>query len=331
MSPVEAAEASQCPACLGTRTRRTFEAGGKRFSRCRTCRTLFVDPPPSADDTRGIYADRRYFVNPRFGLGDHYGYKDYLADRDEIEEKFAGLLGRIEEYVEQGDLLDLGSGPGLLVAVANARGWRARGLDLNPWAVEFARQELGLDVEQGSLEEAELPEASLDALTMMDVIEHVPEAAGLLEESARVVREGGVLAVLTPDAGSPVTRAIGRRWPEPQRGIEHAVLFSVRGLSSLLRRHGFEPIGWHSIGKVTTLKTLVADVAPAAPALARLAQRILGESSLGRRKFDVDPRAKFCLYARRVEPVSLAPRAGAGLESPPRIRRPRPSGERQNQ
>jgi 2-polyprenyl-3-methyl-5-hydroxy-6-metoxy-1,4-benzoquinol methylase len=318
---VQATEPSRCPACLAVRTRRAFEAGGQEFKRCRSCHTLFVDPPPSAEDTRDIYADRRYFLNPRFGLGDHYGYKDYLADRDEIEEKFAGILGQIENYVPTGELLDLGSGPGLLVAVANARGWNARGLDLNPWAVEYAQAELGQPVEHGSLEEAQLPEGSLDALTMMDVIEHVPDPNRLLEHAARVIRVGGVLAVLTPDAGSPVTRVLGRRWPEPQRGIEHAVLFSVRGLSQLLKRHGFEAAGWHSIGKVTTLQTLVADVAPAAPKLARAAQGVLSRTPLGRRRFDVDPRAKFCLYARRVEAGPSAAPAATELESPPRIRR----------
>jgi hypothetical protein len=109
-----------------------------------------------------------------------------------------------------------------------------------------------------------------------------------------------VLAILTPDAGSPVSRLLGSRWPEVKRVPEHLVLFSVKGLKDLLARHGYEFLGWHSIGKRSSLATLLADVSPIAPGLGkRLQGRLARGGRVGSWEFELDPRTKFCLYARK--------------------------------
>jgi SAM-dependent methyltransferase len=135
---------------------------------------------------------------------------------------------------------------------------------------------------------------------MMDLIEHVSESDALVARAAEITKPGGVLAILTPDAGSPVSRLLGRRWPEVKRVPEHLVLFSVVGLKALLSRHGYEVLEWHSIGKRSSLAALAADVSPIAPRLgSRLRNRLAG-SRVGEYQFELDPRTKFCLYARRV-------------------------------
>ena len=238
---------------------------GLRFLRCGSCRTLFVDPAPAAGAGAALYAGERYYANPSFDSpesGGFFGYKDYLADRAHIERKFERVLERLERHASPGRLLDVGSGPGFLLAAARRRGWEARGVDPNPWAVRHARDELGLDVVEGTLDDVEVGE-SYDALTMMDVIEHVSDPDALVSRAAGLTRPGGALAVLTPDAGSPVSRAMGRRWPEARRAPEHLVLFSAGGLEQLLRRHGWTPVDRHSIGKESSLATLAADMAPA--------------------------------------------------------------------
>jgi 2-polyprenyl-3-methyl-5-hydroxy-6-metoxy-1,4-benzoquinol methylase len=260
-----------------------------------------MEQPPGSAATERIYTGERYFANPEYEQGELCGYKDYLADREEIEGKFARVLAHVERWTGPGRLLDVGAGPGFLVKVAGDRGWQAQGLDLNPWAVRYAQEDLGVKVEAGTLVQAGFGDAQFDALTMMDLIEHFAEPERELAEAARVTRPGGLLAVLTPDAGSPVTRAVGARWPEVQRAPEHMVLFSVLGLAAALRRNGFEPLGWHSIGKTSSVSTLIADLSPAAPRAGRLAGRLVTGRALGNRRIELDPRAKFCLYARRVE------------------------------
>lgn len=205
----------------------------------------------------------------------HHGYLDYLADREFIEQKFDRVLAQLEQWVRPARLLDVGAGPGFLLNAARHRGWEAEGIDLNPWAAEHARCELRARVTVGTLEGAAFEDASFDAVTMMDLIEHVEDPAAAVAEAARITRHHGGLAILTPDAGSPVSRLLGARWPEVQRAPEHLVLFSVRGLSELLEHHGYEVLGWHPIGKVSSVATLLADVAPLAPGTAQAADRFL--------------------------------------------------------
>ena len=289
-----------CPACRATASARAMVVREFDFHRCRSCASLFCVNPPEALDA--VYADDSYFVNPDFDApqtAGFRGYRDYLADRRFIEAKFARVLERVEGLRGPGDLLDVGCGPGFLLAAARERGWRPIGIDLNGWAAAYAREELGLDARAVALDGAGFSDATFDAVTMMDLIEHVPDPDVLVAGAVRLLRPGGVLAVLTPDAGSPVSRALGRRWPEVQRAPEHLVLFSARGLAALLGRHGLEVRARHSIGKETDVRTLVSDVAPAAPGISRALARAAERTGLAGRVVDVDPRTKFVMYATR--------------------------------
>lgn len=288
-----------CPACGRPRSRPSVRSREYAFRRCATCATLFLHEPPDPERTASLYAGPEYFANPRFsagGEGGYHGYKDYVADSVHIERKFGEVLRVVERFRAPGTLLDVGAGPGFLLREARRRGWRGHGLDLNPWAVQQAAL-IGEDVRRGALPLADARANTLDAVTMMDVLEHVRDPAALVADAARQLRPGGVLAVLTPDAGSPVSRALGSRWPEVQRAPEHIVLFSVRGLGRLLERHGLRPVGWHSVGKASTVGTLVADVAPTAGRLGTLAARLVEGRALADRELEIDPRTKFVLYA----------------------------------
>jgi 2-polyprenyl-3-methyl-5-hydroxy-6-metoxy-1,4-benzoquinol methylase len=270
---------------------------------------VFDPEPPPPERLREMYAGQDYFVKPEgAAAAPDWGYgADYLSDRPHIEAKFELVLGHLERQVAPGRLLDVGCGPGFLLSCAGARGWNAVGVDLNRWAVEHAVNELGVDARTGELAEQEFESESFDAVTAMDLIEHVVDPEQLIAEIARLTRPGAGLAVLTPDAGSPVSRALGRRWPEVARAGEHTVLFSVEGLVALLKRHGFDAVGWHWIGKRASLATLAADVAHGAPGLAPRVRDWLDNRPLGERVVNLDPRTKFCLYARRLPATRRMP------------------------
>ena len=306
---------TRCPACHSTQTRAVPPVAGHALCRCSHCATLWVADPPS--DTAAIYRDEGYYTAKADmeapGGGITPGYTgDYLRDRRNVEAKFADVLAHVERFTAPGDLLDVGCGPGFLLSVARERGWRVRGVDVNGWAVAHARDELGLDVSQGTIADAGIDDASLDAVTMMDLIEHVADPGAVLAEAARVTRPGGALAILTPDAGAPVSRVLGRHWPEVRRAGEHLVLLSLEGALRLLERCGFEPLGWHYVGKRSSVETLVEDIGLAVPGAARAAEPVIERTPLARAEFELDPRWKFVLYARRAR----EPRRGA---APPRL------------
>ena len=317
--PAALSAATACPACGRGGARPAMTVAGHAFGRCPACLSLFLVDPPG--EVGGQYEGKAYYVDEGFGppgAGSFHGYRDYLADREEITRKFVGVLEHMERLVAPGRLVDVGAGPGFLVAAARERGWDATGLDLNAWAAEYAREQVGVDVRCCALEDAQLGDGEADGLTMMDLVEHVGDPHALVGEAARVLRPGGALAILTPDAGSPVSRALGARWPEVQRPPEHIVLFSVAGLSAMLEAHGFRVEGWHWIGKRSTIETLLEDVSPAAPAAARMVRPAVRGRALGRISFELDPRTKFCLYAVRREHPGNGPRPASAAPRLPR-------------
>lgn len=313
-----------CPACGSSRLRPRVRVRELSFARCASCHTLFCVDPPPAESTATLYAGTDYFENPRYDspeTGGYHGYQGYLSDRRHIEAKFAQILERVERFRPAGRLLDVGTGPGFLLSAARARGWDGEGLDLNGWAARFAREEIGVRVREGSLPDAALAADAFDAVTMMDLLEHVADPGVLVAEAARVLRTDGVLCVLTPDAGSIVSKLLGTRWPELQRAPEHLVLFSARGLAALLERHGFEVLGWHSVGKTSEVGTIIADVSPAAPGVGHVLGQVAARHGVSERVVSLDPHTKLCLYARLTQPAGGPQRR---LGGPPRLPRREP-------
>src|SRR5439155_11823851 len=95
---------------------------------------------------------------------------------------------------------------GLLLKRARERGWRTLGVELSPEAVTHARA-LGLEVREGTLEDAALASAAYDVVYLGDVLEHVPDCRATLAEVARVLVPGGHAVV----RGPITTHSLARR------------------------------------------------------------------------------------------------------------------------
>jgi SAM-dependent methyltransferase len=74
------------------------------------------------------------------------------------------------------------------------------------YTAEYARQAgrryPGLAIVRGSAEALPFPDDSFDALTMLDVLEHLPDPRRALAEVARVLRPGGTLLLTVPHGGA---------------------------------------------------------------------------------------------------------------------------------
>ncbi|MGQ0384163.1 MAG: bifunctional 2-polyprenyl-6-hydroxyphenol methylase/3-demethylubiquinol 3-O-methyltransferase UbiG [Gammaproteobacteria bacterium] len=110
------------------------------------------------------------------------------ARLDYVEAR-AGLAGR--------RVLDVGCGGGLLAEGMARRGARVTGIDLAPAAIAVARLhaiESGVTVDYREAAAETLAAAepgSFDLVTCLEMLEHVPDPAGVLAALARLVRPGG--------------------------------------------------------------------------------------------------------------------------------------------
>jgi predicted SAM-dependent methyltransferase len=136
---------------------------------------------------------------------------------------------------------------------------------------------------------------------MWDVLEHVTDPMAELKEVSRVLRTGGILSIITPDAGSIVARLLGDRWEEYRRVREHVYFFSRKTIAEMLRQAGFSVLKFESAGKLFYL----------GPALERLkyytwdgavtsaASKLVYRLGLGNVRVRVNPFTKLTVYARK--------------------------------
>jgi SAM-dependent methyltransferase len=96
----------------------------------------------------------------------------------------------------------------------------------------------GAPVTEGTIAHATVPPASLQAVTLWHVLEHLDDPAGALDRIATWLAPGGTLLVGVPNLGSWQRRLHPARWYHLDVP-RHRVHFTVAGVETLLARHGF--------------------------------------------------------------------------------------------
>lgn len=101
-------------------------------------------------------------------------------------------------------VLDVCTGPGMLVGAALERGAQATGLDFSQEVVELARRRVPAgEFHQGDAQQLPFPDDSFDAVVCAYGIIHVPVPEMALREMFRVVRSTGRVAVSVWDSTTP--------------------------------------------------------------------------------------------------------------------------------
>jgi SAM-dependent methyltransferase len=189
--------------------------------RCSECGTLQQPTLAGHPDLAGVYRQMQ---------DDAYLHEE--AGRRRTARRLLDLIG---EQVPAGRLLDVGCGHGLLLDDARRRGFQTVGLELSATAGAFARDTFGLDVREQTLDELDDGER-FDAITLIDVLEHLPDPTATIDRCRDLLKPDGVLCILTPDPSSVVARSAGRRWWALVPA--HTYLIPRSTLLELLMGHG---------------------------------------------------------------------------------------------
>jgi len=143
------------------------------------------------------------------------------------------------------------------------QGGQATGLDFAPTALKRARAahpELEF-VEPRADGGFPFADASFDAVTCVNVLQHVPETQAMLSEIRRVLVPAGLLAVAVPFHGrvrNVLTALRGFERHYDPFGLE-LHFFTARSLRGFLRDFGFEDVGVAARGGMPVLReTLIA-------------------------------------------------------------------------
>jgi SAM-dependent methyltransferase len=151
---------------------------------------------------------RQYLTEQYEGVFDEKAVEFHLDNH--VGFGFAqGVLPQVTQRVPAGGkVLDIGAGFGAFVIAARRSGLDAVGVEVALFEVEYARHRVAADL-PGTDPEAvfhladgrELPFAAstFDAVTLWNVLEHVPDARHLLAQAARVLKPGGLAYLICPN------------------------------------------------------------------------------------------------------------------------------------
>lgn len=181
-----------------------------------------------------------------------------------------------------GTVLEVGCGPGLMLAAFRRRGWQVLGIERSREAVEAAKAVSGVKIVATPVH-ALPPDARFDLIVMFQVLEHIAEPVALLRECASRLAPGGFLIVNVPNFASWQARFGGSKWLhlDPPRHLSH---FTPQTLSGTLQRAGLQlvqltfaspehdPYGWvestisRVTGRANRLTRLLTGLDPLGPA-----------------------------------------------------------------
>lgn len=220
-----------CPGCGSEALQIEGRFPERSFYRCRECGLLFQQRwVPDTTEYNQAY----FFEEYRRQYG-----KSYLEDYEHIKSMGGERLRRIRRLVPAGRLLDIGCAYGPFLEAAAEAGYGIEGVEPAEDAARYARERLAAPVTAAGLEEfGAARECSYEVVTLWYVIEHFERLGKVLDILSSLVREGGLLALSSPNArGISARRNRGRFLF--QSPADHYTILDPHSIKGLLAARGF--------------------------------------------------------------------------------------------
>ncbi|HEX7553916.1 MAG TPA: methyltransferase domain-containing protein [Geothrix sp.] len=218
------------------------------LSDCADCGFVWLDPQPTPEDIGKAY--QRYYTHadedptdrkitrPPFLRRKVRRLYRWMLRRLGVIEARDQVLGMFLQGRPSGTLLEVGCGSGARLAALARDGWQVVGQDVDARSAEYAQSRHGVAVRVGDLRNLELGTASFDCILMNNVLEHLHDPVGVLQECLRILKPGGRLVAVTPNPRSLGARTFGAHWLALD-APRHIHLFHPGTLARVARMAGF--------------------------------------------------------------------------------------------
>lgn len=239
---------TQCRICGSCDAKLRIRLDGYSVYRCKECGGVYTDV--TEEQAATLYTEE-YFTEE---FGPYFAALFGDTDDTALRAHFGRNLDVLERHVpRKGRLLDVGCAAGLFLDVARGRGWDIAGIELSEHAASVARERRGVDPVVGDVMNVDLGSEAYDAVTMLDVLEHICRPGELLERVRSLIAPGGALMLALPDDRNLTAMvAMGMyrvtfgaiSYPASRvHQIYHVSYFDSDSITRLLTDHGYEVLG----------------------------------------------------------------------------------------
>lgn len=216
-------ESTICNLCGNEKAEFLFSLKSCNIVKCRNCGLIFIDPRTITDDLVANYEGN-------YSQG-------YIAKAVSKRKRADRKVKRLFKMKKQGRFLDIGCSAGFILEAARKRGFETYGVEISPLALQYAKEELRLNVFDGFLDEARFPDHYFDVITMYEVIEHVPDPTRFLLEVRRIIKEDGIIELSTPNIGHRKAKKEKEGWEAVI--VDHLYYYTMDTLDRMLKKTGF--------------------------------------------------------------------------------------------
>lgn len=226
-----------CPACCQGAPTSPREVVDREYGvpftasywECDSCRSLYQIPMPSLEKLASFYPVKYHAYS-----------SDGLLTRIRLDMR----IRRVADKVQADEcFLDFGCGNGAFLyrAAEKLPGRRFFGYEISDQREVTTSDDGAVTIVKGDIQDLwdVLPLCRL--ITINHAIEHLPEPEVTVRSLYEKLIVGGILEGQTPVADSLERRVFGKRW-SGYHAPRHTVVFSRRGLGSLLTRIGFADV-----------------------------------------------------------------------------------------
>ncbi|MCS6897808.1 MAG: class I SAM-dependent methyltransferase [Nitrospira sp.] len=227
-----------CNLCGGkdvlTLSNRSRSGNPLRTVICRACGLVWSDPRPY--DARRFYEEEyrlsyKQIYQPKLKHVLRAG-KVALSRFEKIEDLLAGPRA----------VLDVGSGGGEFAYLLQSLGHRVQGVEPNRGYAEYSKQEYGLAVRVGFVQDITFPSESFDVVTIWHVLEHTEDPGAVLARLRSWLKPKGTLVVEVPNVEATCQA------PKNTFHEAHLYNFNVMTLRRLGKKQGLHEV-WHVISR----------------------------------------------------------------------------------
>lgn len=241
-------ELKACPVCNSLKFSNLIECEDHTVSHetfqiaeCETCGFAFTNPRPGENEIGPYYQSEDYISHSNSSKG-MVNTLYQLVRKHALKSKYRLIFSITGKPAS---LLDYGSGTGEFLHTMQQKGFTVMGLEPSPDAKAQAIKNYNLNI-QSPDELKNLPDESMEVITMWHVLEHVHQLKPTLKELQRVLKKGGHLIIAVPNRNAWEERVYKKNWAayDVPRHLYH---FKSPQIRALVKEQGMNLVNYKAM------------------------------------------------------------------------------------